>query len=284
MGATLAAGSVLALLAGCGAKTATTSSAATSTSNAGASAAASSGGASASSAAAAPAAMLQAALTDSSSDKSVTFTGSFTSAQGTGQMSGQEQFAPQFAMSMNLTSPQATVSEIWIGSTIYMKDAALTGALGGKTWVSFNLTAMGALGSTMSAETGTLKNANPANLIEAMLVSDNLANLGSQTVDGVQTTHYSGTIDPATAYDSPLAKKYLTPAQILQLQSVDSAAGASTEKIDLWLASDGLPVQIVIVDTTSAGNTTSTMRFSDWGQSVSISAPPSDEVGTMPTA
>lgn len=283
LGATLAAGSVLALVAGCGGNAATATSAGTSTSNTGASVAASSGGASASSAPAAPAVALQAALADSSNDKTVTFTGSFTSAQGSGQMSGQEQFAPQLAMSMSLTTSQTTIDEVWIGSTIYMKDAALTGALGGKAWVSFDLANMGALGSAMSAETGTLKNANPANLIESMLVADNLADLGSQTVDGVQTTHYSGTVDPATAYDSPLAKKHLTPAQIQQLQSVDSESGSSTEKIDLWLASDGLPVKITIVDTTSAGSTTSTMQFSDWGQPVDISAPPAAEVGTMPT-
>lgn len=282
MGAALAAGSVLALVAGCGAKSTSTSSAGTSASHAGASAAASSGGASGSGAPAAAVA-LQAALTDSSSDKTVTFTGSFTSAQGNGQMSGQEQFAPQLAMSMSLTTSQTTIDEILIGSTIYMKDAELTGALGGKTWVSFDLANMGALGSAMSAETGTLKNANPADLIESMLVSDNLADLGPQTVDGVQTTHYSGTVNPATAYDNPQAKKYLTPAQIQQLQSLDSTAGASTEKLDLWLASDGLPVKIVMVDTTSAGSTTSTMQFSRWGQPVDISAPPAAEVGTMPT-
>lgn len=284
MGATLAAGSVLALVAGCGAKSANTSSAGTPSAGAAttASAAASSAAPSASSAPAAAVA-LQAALTDSASDKTVTFKGSFSSAQSTGQLSGQEQFAPQFAISMSLTTPQGAIDEVWIGSTVYMKDAALTGALGGKTWVSFDLSDMGALGSTMSAETGTLKNANPANLIESMLVADNLADLGPQTVDGVQTTHYSGTINPATAYDNPEAKKYLTPTQIQQLQSAASTAGSSTEKIDLWLASDGLPVRIVIVDSTSAGTTTSSMDFSGWGQPVDISAPPAAEVGTMPT-
>ena len=281
LGAALAAGSVLALVAGCGGNTASPSSAGASTSDTGASVAASSGGASASSAPAAVA--LQAALADSSSDKTVTFTGSYTTSLGTGQISGQEQFAPQFAMSMNLSSSQAIAGEIWIGSTIYLKDPALTEAVGGKTWVSFDLKSMGALGSTMSAETDMVKDMNPANQIASMLASDNLADLGPQTVDGVQTTHYSGTVDPATAYDSPLAKKYLTPAQIQQLRSVDSESGPSTEKIDLWLASDGLPVKIVIVDTTSAGSTTSTMQFTGWGQPVDISAPPAAEVGTMPT-
>ena len=278
LGATLAAGSVLALVAGCGGNSVKTSSASASTTAASAGASAS-----ASSVSAAPAAILQAALTSSSSDKSVTFTGSFTSSSGTGRISGQEEFSPQYAVQMNLVSSQATVSEIWIGSTIYMKDPALTGALGGKTWVSFNLSSMGAAGSAMSSETSTLKNTNPASLIESMLVADNLADLGSQTVDGVQTTHYSGTINPATAYDGAAAKKYLTPAEIQQLQSAGSTAGASSEKIDIWLASDGLPVQIVIVDSTSAGSTTSTMQFSGWGQSVSISAPPASEVGSLPT-
>jgi hypothetical protein len=232
----------------------------------------------------APAAAIQAALTASTNgnDKTVTVSGSFTSASGTGQLSGQEEFSPDFGMSVNLTTAGSTISEVWINDTIYMKAPQFASELSaGKTWFSMDLSNLGAFGSSFSGEIDSLKNTDPSQMLASMLASDNLADVGQQTINGVQTTHYSGTIDPATAWESATAKQYLTPAQIQQLKDLDTAAGASSEKIDMWVAANGLPAQVAIVDTTAAGTTSGQYEFTDWGQPVNITAPPASEVEDM---
>jgi hypothetical protein len=41
---------------------------------------------------------------------------------------------------------------------------------------------------------------NRAQLLESLIASGDVTDAAQQTVDGVKTTHYTGTLDPATAY------------------------------------------------------------------------------------
>jgi hypothetical protein len=218
-------------------------------------------------------------MSTAGNDKTVTVTGTFSAPSASGQLSGQEEFVPDFGMLMNVTTGGTTISEVWVGGTIYLKDPQYAADLGsGKTWFSMDLSAMGPLGSVFSGEIDSVKDTDPAKLIEELLAADDLTNAGQQTVDGVKTTHYSGTVDPTTAYDSAAAKQHLTPAQLQQLEQLEDTIGATSEKIDLWIASDGLPVQVAISETTSSGVISTQDDFTDWGQPVNIAAPPADQV------
>ena len=232
----------------------------------------------------APTAAIQAALAmeTTGNDKTVTISGTIAAAGGTSQISGQEEFAPDFGVSMNLASAGSTVSEVLIGDTIYLKVPQDSSQLDpGKSWFELDVSDLGPFGSVFSSMIDSAKNTDPAQLLESMLAANDLTAVGTQTINGVQTTHYSGTVDPATAYDSAAAKQYLTPTQIQQLKSLASLMGTSTEKMDVWIAADGLPAQIEIADTLTTGTFTVTEEFTKWGQPVDITAPPASEVQNM---
>lgn len=237
-------------------------------------AAAGSGGTSSTTAAAA----ILASVKTAGNDKSVTVNGTVTSPEGTGQISGQESFAPDFAMTMAFSQGSVKVNEDWVDNTIYIGTPELAAELGGKQWLSLSLDQMSSFGHNFAAEIDLVKNTDPQQLLEVLLASGDLAKVGTATVDGVSTTHYSGTVNPATAFGSPQAKQYLTPAQIQELQQLDSAAGSTRQKVDAWVGSNGLPVRITTADAGSTGTTTVQLDFSDWGAPVTVNAPPSDQV------
>ncbi|MBS2965476.1 LppX_LprAFG lipoprotein [Actinocrinis puniceicyclus] len=249
-------------------------------SNTGGSAAGGGGGGGSSAAQLSPAAFIKAALTKASNDKTVRVTGTIDTGAGSGTLSSQEQFDP-LAMSMTMHLPSVDMSEILVGNTIYMKMPQFSAMLGGKPWAKIDLSSMGALGSSLQSLLSSAKNIDPAQQLQPLLASGDLHKVGTETVDGVQAVHYAGTVDPATALDGSAAATNLTPAQIAQLKSLMKSSGVTTETIDVWVSSDGLPVRETVSANTSAGATKVDMHLSDWGKPVSISAPPADQVGDI---
>jgi LppX_LprAFG lipoprotein len=239
-----------------------------------------------------PVSEIQAALSKAANDKTVKVHGTISSPQGNGTLDAQEQFGNNIEMSMNMGIAGMQISEIWLGNDLYMKIPALSAELGGKPWAKIDLSAMGSLGSSIQQLADSAKNTDPTQQLQPLLASGDVKKVGTETVDGVQTTHYSGTVDPATAFSSSQAAKNLTPDQIAQLKSMLSNSGVSNEKIDVWFASDGLPVEETISMNTNAGAEKVDLHLSGWGQPVSITAPPADQVtdsssllgGALPTS
>lgn len=230
---------------------------------------------------AAPAAEIQAALTKAANDKTVKVHGTISSPQGSGNLDAQEQFGDNVEMAMDMSLGATQISEVLTGDTLYMKIPALSSELGGKPWAKVSLGTMGSLGSTLQSLVDSAKNTDPAAQLQPLLASGDLKKVGTETVDGVQATHYAGTVDPATAFSSSQAAKNLTPAQISQIKSMLSSAGVTTEKIDVWVGSDGLPVEETIDMTTAAGAEKIDLHMSGWGQPISVAAPPAGQVSDI---
>jgi hypothetical protein len=225
-----------------------------------------------------PVAQIRVALSKASNDKTVRVHGTITGDQATGTLDAQEQLGDNLEMSIALSLPGTQISEVWLGDTLYLKIPALASELGGKPWAKFSLSSLGPLGSSIQSLVNSAKNSDPAAQLQPLLASGDVKEVGTETVDGVQATHYTGTVDPATAFDTSQAVKNLTPAERQQLKSMLSAAGVTSETIDVWVASDGLPVEEMISTTAKAGAEKVDLHLSGWGQPVSISAPPADEV------
>ena len=225
-----------------------------------------------------PVALIQAALSKASNDKTVHVTGTISIPQGSGTIDAQQQFSPSVEMSMNMALSGTSISEILVGDTLYMKLPQLSSMLGGKAWAEFNLTSLGSLGSSVQSLIDSAKNTDPTAQLQPLLASGDVHKVGTETVDGVQADHYSGTVDPATAFESSQAAKNLTSAQIAQLKSMLQASGVTKETVDVWVASDGLPVREQVTANGNSGATKVDMHLSDWGKPVSITAPPADQV------
>jgi hypothetical protein len=235
-----------------------------------------------------PASVVLAALTKASSDNSVTITGTVTGGTAgiTTKMQGVEQFQPlKSALTIDTsggTSAGMSLSAIYDGTDYYIKSPALSALEGGKTWLELNLASLGTGSSNpLASLMGSLNTQSPTGELSALLGSGDLKSVGSQTIGGVQATHYTGTLTAAQAADLA-AVNGLTAADVAQIKSLFSASGIQTETMDVWVGPDNLPVQVVSTTTsTSLGSTTSTFDFTNWGAPVTITDPPAGQVGTF---
>jgi len=223
------------------------------------------------------------ALNKADSAGTVKITGTMTT-PGSGttmSMTAEEEYSPALEMSMTMQVDGQSLSEVLIGEKIYMNYPALSSQLGGKQWAEIDLSkASGSLGS-LSSLIDSAKNQNPTTQISALVASGDVSKVGSATVDGQQTTHYSGTLTAAQMANLSAKSGQLSDAQISSLKSLLQSGGVTSETIDVWIASSGLPVEMKYSAKSSSGTVAGDMHMSDWGAPVSVGAPPASEVYDM---
>jgi len=204
-------------------------------------------------------------------------------------MTGVEQFTPSVALHVQIDVAGGQLSGALGGSLEviledgieYLKygNGAMSRLLGGKQWLEVDLNQLNAAntGGSLGPALAINQNADPAQQVRLLLTSANLKKVGLETVDGVSTTHYAGDVDPAKMLQQQTASK-LSPDEIQKLQSSLQTAGISSEHIDLWLDSAGLPAETKVSADSSMGALTFDEHLSDWGVPVSITPPPADQV------
>jgi hypothetical protein len=196
-------------------------------------------------------------------------------------INAEEQYSPSVAMSMSLQVEGQTLSEILVGDVIYMDYPALSAELGsGKQWMEIDLAKVTSLGS-LSSLLDSARNDNPTTQIAALVASGSVTKVGTETVQGQQTTHYAGDLDASQLLSAGNTASNLTPSQLSSLKDEIKSVGVSTVKVDLWVASNGLPVEEKYSEKTTAGTVVGDLYMSDWGAPVSVGAPPASEVTDM---
>jgi hypothetical protein len=159
---------------------------------------------------------------------------------------------------------------------LYVNAPALTAMIpGGKTWVRLDLEqAAKSAGVDLN---GMLAQAaqNPADVLDMLKAAGSVQTVGTETVDGAQTTHYKATIDLAKA-----AGTVGGPAQ-QAVQSLIDQGGPSTIPAEVWIGDDGLVRKLTVDETVGSGNDTASVHLnlglSDYGTAVNVTAPPSDD-------
>jgi hypothetical protein len=166
------------------------------------------------------------------------------------------------------------------GFVVYMSLPVLTKLIrGAKPWLKMNLNeAVKKAGIDLSQFTNLT--ANPAQVLDWLrATSGTITKVGSEKVDGVQTTHYHATID--------LRKypKLVPPARRAAMKRAVHAmarvAHVTTFPADAWVGSDGLvrKMRVELHETVRGQRVgiTSTVRFHDFGGPVTITLPPATE-------
>ena len=226
------------------------------------------------------------AMNKADSAGTVKVTGTMT-APGMSQpmtLNAEEQYSPSLALSMSMQVDGQAISEVLVGDTIYMDYPELAPELNGKTWAEIDLSGIhGSLGS-LSSLLESARNENPTTQIAALVASGTVSKVGTETVNGQSTTHYSGTLDASQVLKAGAAESKLNASQLSSLESMLQTTGVTSVKIDTWIASDGLPVQEKYSEQTSQGTVSGDLSMSDWGAPVSIGAPPSSDVYNMTSA
>jgi hypothetical protein len=165
----------------------------------------------------------------------------------------------------------------FLADAMYVKMAgSFIKAMGGKHWLKYDYDAYAKLGGASTAfVTDQLQNSNPAKSVQMIIASGDVKKVGAETVRGVATTHYSGTVDVATL--AARTNSGLSAKELTALKKQLDQAGVKTEQIDLWVNGDNLLVKKTEQGSTATGTMGSTMYYSGYGAKVSVSAPPASD-------
>jgi hypothetical protein len=175
--------------------------------------------------------------------------------------------------SMNLTANTMgmpiTISEILHGATIYMSSPLFAGSLpGGKKWFRLDLEKVGkAQGIDFSALMGQ----SPAQSLAQLQAAGTVRRVGTETVDGVQATHYRVHVDIS---------------KLPQAAKIPALTHAKYGPVDLWIGnSDGYVVRMAEQYSYSTHGQSARMSmtsdFSKFGEHVNVTVPPASETVDM---
>lgn len=146
---------------------------------------------------------------------------------------------------------------------------------GGKHWIKYAYDDLAKFGGGSGAYLkDQMQNTTPNQSVKLLLASGDVTKVGEETVRGEKTTHYSGTVDVA---DLATKTSNLGASQLADLKKQLTAAGVSTEKVDIWVNGDDLLVKKVEKGELSTGTMSSTAYYSDYGVKVSTTEPPAGD-------
>ncbi len=165
------------------------------------------------------------------------------------------------------------------GGDVYMQLgglASLLGATTGQSWIKVPVgsDAASAVGAPVGDGTEILKLLDQAG---------GVTTVGTEQVRGVDTTHYQGTLDLASALAEASADQRSKAESELGKVGIDPSAASLP--VDVWIGADGLVrrVTVGVEGLKTTGSTGSpggnvTIEFYDFGQPVSITVPSADQV------
>jgi hypothetical protein len=165
-------------------------------------------------------------------------------------------------------------NEVLLNNMIYLKIPALAGQTGGKPWVSFSLDQLGkTAGIDVKAMQDQGHQADPALNAKMLTASKDVHSVGKETVDGVSTTHYKGTIVLSDAM------KELSSDQQTQAKKLFGQDGLDKMNFNTWIDEKQLPRKMTLATPADSKlKFTTAMHYTDFNSAVSITAPPASQV------
>ena len=158
---------------------------------------------------------------------------------------------------------------------VYMNLGFLSSFLpGGKSWVRLDVEKAGkAAGVDVSQLMGGAGQ-SPSDWLALLKSHGDFTTVGTETLNGVETTHYQGTIDLQKAAEGSAAAE--------AMKHLRDLGAPSDYPIDVWVDDQGYIRQYESTyDETQGGNsmsTTTKVEMSDYGADVVVSPPPADQV------
>lgn len=167
------------------------------------------------------------------------------------------------------------VTMLLMPDAFYMKMPILA-AKTGKPWAEMKFSEMrSASGLDMSQLMSQAQQMQPAQYIAQLTASGDVHAVGNESVDGVQTTHYAGTVSTADALS------HYTPDVRAQMRPLLDQSGVTGYDLDVWLDSHGLVRRI---RTTTQGGQLAfsfAMDVLAYGVPVHVTRPPASQVADL---
>lgn len=191
---------------------------------------------------------------------------------------GLKPVAMAFAMKNPDSEGPDTIDMRLVDGSMYIDGGAENATEDSRHWIKFDVKELAeSTGSENPLEElGGQANQDPSANVSLLTESGDLKEVGKETIDGVQTTHYTGTAtvaDLLAGSGSKFIDKERQKAAIDQLK----AAGIDRLTMDIWIGPDNRTVQFRERATTSQGQMDLTIKFLALNIPVTVKAPPADE-------
>lgn len=193
---------------------------------------------------------------------------------------------PTIAMSMKMTAPEQGATEAMeirlVDKAMYIGGGAeMAKEMDGKTWMKFDLSGSQAgkeldqLGSANQAEQ------NPAAESTFLTGAKDVKKVGSEKVEGVDTTHYTGTVTlkdlRASLKDGKADTREQREKSIKQYEKL----GVDKLTMDMWVDGDDHTKQFRMKGEADKGPLDMTITFLDYNKPVNVTAPPAKDVADL---
>lgn len=205
-----------------------------------------------------------------------------------GQVKGEAsmRLKPTIAMSMKMTAPAQGATEAveirLVDKAMYIGGGAeMAKEMDGKTWMKFDLSGSKAgkdldqLGSANQAEQ------NPAAESTFLTGAKDVKKVGSEKVEGVETTHYTGTVTlkdlRASLKDAKADSREQREKSIKQYEKL----GVDKLTMDMWVDGDDHTKQFRMKGDADKGPLDMTITFLDYNKPVNVTAPPAKDVADL---
>jgi hypothetical protein len=186
--------------------------------------------------------------------------------------SGDEKLSAGKLVAMNLSEalPQGagSIEIIIVGGKTYAK---LPSSLNtsGKPYLLVTPTSSNAVVKQLAASLDSaLSSASLGSVSAFIAAADSVKLKGTQSIDGVSTTHYSVVVNIAKL-----------PATLPGKDAL-SSSGLATLPLELYIDDQGRPVQVTEDFQVQGQKVSTTVKVSNYDKPVSITAPPANQVGT----
>jgi hypothetical protein len=223
---------------------------------------------------------------DKSLDATITVQGSTSS--GSLSMDGtlQEQIHPSVLAEFNvssLTTAGQSISggfgEIITPSAVYLRFPELMKAEHiSKPWAEFQLSALGASGSTLQSPLSQLQASSPGTQSAELATSTDAHKVSTGTIDGVPVTEYAG------SYSISQALAALPASERSALGTAISASGVKTCHFEIWIDGSNQARKIVVTEAGTALSETITMNVTSYNQPVNIGLPTAAQTYVIPAS
>jgi hypothetical protein len=191
---------------------------------------------------------------------------------------------PDVAMSMKITAldqgADGTAEIRLVDKALFISGGpAAAKEMDGKSWIKFDMAALGGAGGSLGAAGQADK--NPAQESTFLTGSKDVKEVGKETVDGVKTTHYQGTVTLDQFRDSLKSQSKVTREQREKSLEQYEKMGVDKFTMDMWVGEGDITKQFRMRGAADKGPLDMTITFDDFNKPVSIAAPAAKDVADL---
>lgn len=190
---------------------------------------------------------------------------------------------PDIAMSMKMTAPKQGSAEIrLVDKAMYIGgNADLAKEMDGKKWMKFDLSGLGKDGLGGAAPGAGQADQNPASMSAFLNGAKDVKKVGSETVDGVRTTHYAGDVTLGEIQASfKDADKSVVEQRKKSLEQFKKL-GLDKFTMDMWVDGEDHAKQFRMRGDADKGKLDLTFTFLDYNKPVTVTAPPAKDTADL---